>query len=135
MQTKSSSSSSLNASELIQNLTAGLTVSFVAISLGAAFGILSGRGAFAGILSAGVIAFITSLFGGTRIQCSGPTGPMTAVTVHETGNHRPGNQHDKPAQTQQGCQSHDHAGQHKNQINESIRIFEDRDGVRRKVQF
>ena len=81
MQTKSSSSSSFNASELIQNLTAGLTVSFVAISLGAAFGILSGRGAFAGILSAGVIAFITSLFGGTRIQCSGPTGPMTAVTV------------------------------------------------------
>ena len=69
MQTKSSSSSSFNASELIQNLTAGLTVSFVAISLGAAFGILSGRGAFAGILSAGVIAFITSLFGGTRIQC------------------------------------------------------------------
>ncbi|MEE3373235.1 MAG: SulP family inorganic anion transporter [Planctomycetota bacterium] len=81
MQTKSSSSTSFKASELIQNLTAGLTVSFVAISLGAAFGILSGRGAFAGILSAGVIAFITSLFGGTRIQCSGPTGPMTAVTV------------------------------------------------------
>ena len=67
--------------ELIQNLTAGLTVSFVAISLGAAFGVLSGRGAFAGILSAGVIAFITALFGGTRIQCSGPTAPMTAVTV------------------------------------------------------
>ena len=81
MQTKSSSSSSFKASDLIQNLTAGLTVSFVAISLGAAFGILSGRGAFAGILSAGVIAFITSLLGGTRIQCSGPTGPMTAVTV------------------------------------------------------
>ena len=67
--------------EIIQNLTAGLTVSFVAISLGAAFGILSERGAFAGILSAGVIAFITAVFGGTRIQCSGPTAPMTAVTV------------------------------------------------------
>jgi SulP family sulfate permease len=53
----------------------------VAISLGAAFGILSERGAFAGILSAGVIAFITAVFGGTRIQCSGPTAPMTAVTV------------------------------------------------------
>ncbi len=65
----------------IQNVIAGLTVSFVAISLGAAFGILSTRGAFVGILSAGLIALITSLFGGTRIQCSGPTAPMTAVTV------------------------------------------------------
>ena len=68
-------------SELAKNLVAGLTVSFVAISLGAAFGILSGRGAFAGILSAGIFALIAGLFGGTRIQASGPTAPMTAVTV------------------------------------------------------
>ena len=67
--------------ELTKNLVAGLTVSFVAISLGAAFGILSTRGAFAGILSAGIIALITAVFGGTRIQTSGPTAPMTAVTV------------------------------------------------------
>jgi len=63
------------------NLVAGLTVSFVAISLGAAFGILSGRGAFAGIISAGIIAFITAAFGGTRVQTSGPTAPMTAVSA------------------------------------------------------
>jgi SulP family sulfate permease len=71
------------AQSIFTNLLAGLTVSFVAISLGAAFGIASGRkdGAFVGILSAGVIAFITSMFGGTRIQCSGPTAPMTAVTA------------------------------------------------------
>ncbi|HEX9691443.1 MAG TPA: SulP family inorganic anion transporter [Gemmatimonadales bacterium] len=67
--------------DLIRNVLAGLTVSFVAISLGAAFGILSGRGAFAGIISAGIIALVTSGFGGTRIQCSGPTAPMTAVTA------------------------------------------------------
>ncbi len=66
---------------LARNLVSGLTVSFVAISLGAAFGILSGRGAFAGILSAGIFALIAGLFGGTRIQASGPTAPMTAVTV------------------------------------------------------
>ncbi len=74
---------SSKAGALIQNLLAGLTVSFVAISLGAAFGIASGRpnGAFVGIMSAGVIALITSLFGGTRVQCSGPTAPMTAVTA------------------------------------------------------
>ena len=69
------------AGELARNLIAGLAVSFVAISLGAAFGILSERGAFAGILSAGIIALITALFGGTRIQTSGPTAPMTAVMV------------------------------------------------------
>lgn len=67
--------------EILQNVIAALTVSFAAISLGAAFGLLSGRGAFAGIISAGLIALITSLFGGTRVQCSGPTAPMTAITV------------------------------------------------------
>ncbi len=67
--------------ELTKNLIAGFSVSFVAISLGAAFGILSTRGAFAGILSAGIIALITAVFGGTRIQTSGPTAPMTAVTL------------------------------------------------------
>jgi SulP family sulfate permease len=69
--------------ELPQNILAGLTVSFAAISLGAAFGLQSGRtnGLLVGILSAGVIAAVTSLLGGTRIQCSGPTAPMTTVTM------------------------------------------------------
>lgn len=69
--------------ELPQNILAGLTVSFAAISLGAAFGLQSGRdnGIVIGILSAGLIAFVTSLLGGTRIQCSGPTAPMTTVTM------------------------------------------------------
>ncbi|MEE2787076.1 MAG: SulP family inorganic anion transporter [Myxococcota bacterium] len=69
--------------ELPQNILAGLTVSFAAISLGAAFGLQSGRdnGIVVGIFSAGLIAFITSLLGGTRIQCSGPTAPMTTVTM------------------------------------------------------
>ncbi len=66
---------------ILQNLIAALTVSFAAISLGAAFGLASGRGAFAGIVSAGVIALITSALGGTRVQCSGPTAPMTAITI------------------------------------------------------
>ena len=67
--------------EIIQNLIIALTVSFAALSLGAAFGVLSGRsnGALIGMLSAGIIALVTSLFGGTRLQCSGPTGPMTAM--------------------------------------------------------
>jgi len=61
--------------------SAGLTVSFVAMSLGAAFGTMSGRGPLPGILSAGFIALITALLGGTKVQCSGPTAPMTAVTM------------------------------------------------------
>jgi len=65
----------------VSDLLAGLTVSFAALSLGAAFGIMSGRGAFAGMLAAGIIPIITSLFGGTRLQASGPTAPMTAVTA------------------------------------------------------
>lgn len=65
----------------IPDITAGLTVSFAAISLGAAFGVMSGRGAFAGMISAAVIPIIASIFGGTRIQASGPTAPMTAVAA------------------------------------------------------
>jgi len=70
-----------NSTEIIRNIIIGLTVSFVALSLGAALGILSGRGAFAGMISSGLIALLTSLFGGTRIQCSGPTAPMSAVSA------------------------------------------------------
>lgn len=70
---------SSKAMELIHNLLVALTVSFIALSLGAAFGVLSGRGAFAGMFSAGIIALICGLFGGTRVQCSGPVAPMAAV--------------------------------------------------------
>lgn len=66
---------------LLPDITAGLTVSFAALSLGAAFGVMSGRGAFAGMIGAAVIPIITSLFGGTRIQASGPTAPMTAIAA------------------------------------------------------
>eukprot|EP01043_Picozoa_sp_COSAG02_P001869 COSAG02_NODE_41_length_47431_cov_32.449204_12_plen_242_part_00 len=66
---------------IVQNLVAGATTSFAAIALGAAFGDACGRGALVGILSAGTIAVITAALGGTRVQCSGPTAPMTTVTT------------------------------------------------------
>jgi SulP family sulfate permease len=66
---------------LISDVLAGLTVSFAAIALGAAFGTMSGRGAFAGMIGAAIIPIITSAFGGTRRQASGPTAPMTAVSA------------------------------------------------------
>jgi len=65
----------------IGDFLAGLSVSFAALALGAAFGVMSGRGAFAGMIAAGVIPIITGLFGGTRLSVSGPTGPMTAVSA------------------------------------------------------
>lgn len=67
--------------EVLHNVVVGLTVSFLALSLGAAFGILSGRGAFAGMLSAGIFCTVATLLGGTRIKCSGPTAPMSAVSA------------------------------------------------------
>ena len=69
------------SAEILQNIIVGLTVSFVALSLGAALGLLSGRGAFAGMISAGLVALVVSSLGGTRVQCSGPTAPMSAVTA------------------------------------------------------
>eukprot|EP01052_Picozoa_sp_SAG31_P038893 SAG31_NODE_5283_length_2633_cov_1.701263_3_plen_550_part_00 len=64
---------------LSTNLLAGLTTSFAALALGAAFGASTGRGALIGGLSAGLIPVITSTLGGTRVQVSGPTTPMSAV--------------------------------------------------------
>ena len=63
----------------ISDILSGLTTAFAAIALGAAFGSESGRGAFAGMIAAAVIPIITSTFGGTRLQASGPTAPMTTV--------------------------------------------------------
>ena len=63
----------MNKRIIITDLLAGLTVSFAALALGAAFGIMSGRGAFAGMIAAAVIPIITGLFGGTRLSVSGPT--------------------------------------------------------------
>jgi SulP family sulfate permease len=67
--------------KIINDLLAGLSVSFAALALGAAFGVMSGRGAFAGMIAAGIIPIFTGLFGGTRLSVSGPTGPMTAVSA------------------------------------------------------
>ena len=71
----------MDGKRFLGDVTAGLTVSFAAISLGAAFGAMSGRGAFAGMIGAAVIPIVASIFGGVRRQASGPTAPMTAVSA------------------------------------------------------
>ncbi|WP_282079764.1 SulP family inorganic anion transporter [Aquimarina algiphila] len=59
----------------------GLTAGIVALPLALAFGVSSGLGPSAGLYGAIFISFFASLFGGTNTQISGPTAPMTAVSM------------------------------------------------------
>ena len=59
----------------------GITAGIVALPLALAFGVSSGLGPSAGLYGAIFIAFFAALFGGTSTQVSGPTAPMTAVTI------------------------------------------------------
>lgn len=71
------------------DLVAGLTVAVVALPLALAFGIASGLGAGAGLTSAIVAGLIAAVFGGSRVQVSGPTGAMTVVLVPIVAAHGP----------------------------------------------
>ncbi len=59
----------------------GLTAGIVALPLALAFGVSSGLGPTAGLYGAIFISFFAALFGGTSTQISGPTAPMTAVSM------------------------------------------------------
>lgn len=59
----------------------GITAGIVALPLALAFGVSSGLGPAAGIFGAIFISFFAALFGGTSTQISGPTAPMTAVSM------------------------------------------------------
>lgn len=63
------------------DLFGGLTAGIVALPLALAFGLQSGLGAAAGLYGAIFISFFAALFGGTNTQISGPTAPMTAVSM------------------------------------------------------
>lgn len=57
----------------------GVTAAVVALPLALAFGVASGVGAIAGLYGAIAVGFFAAVFGGTKSQVSGPTGPMTVV--------------------------------------------------------
>jgi sulfate permease, SulP family len=63
------------------DLFGGLTAGIVALPLGLAFGVSSGLGPTAGLYGAIFVSFFAALFGGTSTQISGPTAPMTAVSM------------------------------------------------------
>ena len=69
------------------DLFGGLTSAVVALPVALAFGVASGMGAAAGLYSVIAIGFFAAVFGGTKSQISGPTGPMTiamavVITTH-----------------------------------------------------
>lgn len=68
-----------SATTLRGDLFGGLTAGVVALPLALAFGVASGAGAAAGLYGAIALGLMATLFGGTRVQISGPTGPMTVV--------------------------------------------------------
>ena len=63
------------------DLVAGVTVAIVALPLALGFGVTSGMGATAGLITAVVAGLVAAVFGGSHLQVSGPTGAMTVVLV------------------------------------------------------
>ena len=64
----------------------GVTTAVVGLPVALAFGVASGLGAMAGLSGAIALGFFAAVFGGTRSQISGPTGPMAvamAVVITE----------------------------------------------------
>ncbi|EPR75814.1 Sulfate permease [Leifsonia rubra CMS 76R] len=60
-------------------MLAGITVGIVALPLALAFGVSSGAGAEAGLITAIVAGLVAAVFGGSNVQVSGPTGAMVVV--------------------------------------------------------
>lgn len=72
----------------LRDILAGSTVALVALPLALAFGVTSGLGAEAGLITAIVAGAVAAVFGGSNLQVSGPTGAMTVVivpVVHQFG--------------------------------------------------
>jgi len=72
-------SSPSRSSTLRGDLFGGLAAGVVALPLALAFGVASGLGPAAGLYGAIALGIIAALLGGTPVQISGPTGPMTLV--------------------------------------------------------
>jgi sulfate permease, SulP family len=74
-------------SQVRNNVFAGLVVGIVALPLAMAFAIASGARPEQGLYTAIVAALLTSIFGGTYVQISGPTGAFVAVLSIITAQH------------------------------------------------
>ncbi|MFC0581626.1 SulP family inorganic anion transporter [Micrococcoides hystricis] len=61
------------------DIPAGLTVGIVALPLALAFGVSSGVGPAAGLVTAVIAGLVAAIFGGSNVQVSGPTGAMAVI--------------------------------------------------------
>ena len=59
----------------------GVSAGVVALPLALAFGVASGLGPVAGLYGAVATGIVAAVFGGTPVQITGPTGPMTLVVA------------------------------------------------------
>ncbi|HEX3848501.1 MAG TPA: SulP family inorganic anion transporter [Steroidobacteraceae bacterium] len=73
--------------QIRNNVLAGIVVGVVALPLAMAFAIASGARPEQGLYTAIVAGLLTSIFGGTRVQISGPTGAFVAVLSIITAQH------------------------------------------------
>lgn len=71
----------MNFTNLKGNIFGGITAGIVALPLALGFGVQSGLGASAGLYGAIMLGLVATIFGGTKTQISGPTGPMTIITA------------------------------------------------------
>ncbi|WP_246860902.1 SulP family inorganic anion transporter [Bacillus sp. REN3] len=75
---------------LKRELLAGITVSVVALPLALAFGMQATQnsdGAIIGLYGAIITGFFAALFGGTKGQVTGPTGPITIIFTGVVASH------------------------------------------------
>jgi len=71
----------MNLQNIKGDFFGGITAGVIALPLALAFGVASGAGAIAGLYGAIALGFFAAIFGGTKTQISGPTGPMTVVAT------------------------------------------------------
>src|ERR1700730_14349742 len=65
----------------------GVAAGVVALPLALAFGVASGLGPVAGLYGAIATGIVAAVFGGTLVQITGPTGPMTLVVAGVVATH------------------------------------------------
>lgn len=66
---------------ILKEMTSGLVVAIIAIPLSIALAIASGVGPEKGLLTAVIGGFVAAVFGGSRVQVSGPTGAFVIIVL------------------------------------------------------
>ncbi len=70
-----------SAQQLLKDIIAGIIVAVIALPLSIALAIASGVGPEAGIYTAIIAGFVTSLLGGSNVQISGPTAAFATIVA------------------------------------------------------